>query len=385
MSCSIRENSIDLEDVKYEAGQTFLVQVIDEAQDVLFDNVDHVFLDGTACRKRLLLSSQCQSSTVSQDTNLFPGIPTVRLTEVIRSTQRIIAGAATFHSNASERQGLKSVCPDGPPLKTFIFNSQGPSESLKGYVQKTVQGIWFLVRSYSGLSLHHRLALLVPDADFLEKMKPLLGEALMEEFPGRFELASFQESLSILPPDLHVGLGDDKGSEVIMLDHMDNSRGLESLFVICIALDEQVATAETEAAATRARLYRGITRAQVQALVINERISGGWLEFLGFVKFEQVKFEESKGLQETKGEAAAEVISPWAGSHPEKASSLPDTLPKDADKQIQKDESNAFAVNVTSTLVWDTNDNDPATADIQKLMFDPRAARPDMNIFLRAR
>ena len=390
MRCCIRGNSmasISCLPASDEANQSFILQVIDEAQDVFFENVHHVFLDSisSGCKEQLLLSSQCQCSSVPRE--LFPGIRKIGLTEVIRSTQRIVAGAAAFHSAASVKEDLISVCPDGPPVKTFIFNLPAGIDSFDRvpydvYVQKTLAGFWHVARAYAGLSLHHRLGILVPDDDFLQTFKPLLGSALKEHFSMRnFELVSYEESLSILPPDLLQAelAKDDKGgqsemSEMIVLDHMENSKGLENLIVMCIGLDEPIAT-QSQAAATRARLYRGITRAQVQAIVINEHISGGWLEFLGFLKFEPVKFEDSKAFQETSAEAAAQVISAEPGRHPEKDAVLPDTLRTDAsERENQKNKSKAFAVNVTTTVVWDTDDNDPATTDIQKLMFDPRTS-----------
>ena len=152
-------------------------------------------------------------------------------------------------------------------------------------------------------------------------------------------------------------------------------KGLENLIVMCIGLDEPIGT-QSEAAATRARLYRGITRAQVQAIVINEHISGGWLEFLGFLKYEPAKFEESKALKETKAEAAAQVISARPERNPEKDATLTDTSRSHA-SESKNQEKKTSAVNATTTLVWDTDDNDlntDTTAAIQKLMFDPRVA-----------
>ena len=394
MKCCIKDKSIDLIPclpASDPAKQSLLLQIIDEAQDVFFDNVHHDFLHSisSGCKRQLLLSSQCQCSSVPQE--LFPGIPTIRLTEVIRSTQRIVAGAAVFHSAARVKEDLKSVCPGGPPVKTLIFNRPANIDSVDRrvpydvYVQKTVAGIWHVVRSYAGLSLHNRLGLLVPNDEFLQQFKQLLDLALKEHFPMRdFELVTYEKSLSILPPDLQAGLAvDDKGgqsemnemSEMIILDHMENSKGLENLIVMCIGLDEPIGT-QSETAATRARLYRGITRAQVQAIVINEHISGGWLEFLGFLKYEPAKFEESKALEETKAEAAAQVISARPERNPEKDAILTDTLRSHA-SESKNQEKKTSAVNVTTTLVWDTDDNDlntDTTAAIQKLMFDPRVA-----------
>lgn len=38
---------------------------------------------------------------------------------------------------------------------------------------------------------------------------------------------------------------------------------------------------------TRARLYQGLTRAQFLAIVVNEYLPGGWLEFLRLLKFKE--------------------------------------------------------------------------------------------------
>ena len=129
MKCCIKDNSMDLMKCCIKAKQSLLLQVIDEAQDVFFDNVHHDFLHSisSGCKRQLLLSSQCQCSSVPQE--LFPDIPTIRLTEVIRSTQRIVAGAAVFHSAARVKEDLKSVCPGGPPVKTLIFNRPADIDS----------------------------------------------------------------------------------------------------------------------------------------------------------------------------------------------------------------------------------------------------------------
>ena len=37
-------------------------------------------------------------------------------------------------------------------------------------------------------------------------------------------------------------------------------------------------------------LYRAITRAHMVVMVVNEAIRGGWLEFLGHVKFDDSEF-----------------------------------------------------------------------------------------------
>ena len=82
-----------------------------------------------------------------------------------------------FMQRLMTREGLGSLCPDGPPLKTFLFQTThvaGAEKDYVTYVQKSVAAIHFIVDGYRGLSLHHRVALLVCDDDFRQKFEPML-------------------------------------------------------------------------------------------------------------------------------------------------------------------------------------------------------------------
>ena len=74
--------------------------------------------------------------------------------------------------------------------------------------------------------------------------------------------------------------------ENIVLDTVENADGLEQLVVVCVDLDAPVER-NLEDLQTRSRLYRGLTRAQLLAIVVNARVKGGWLEFLGMVTFSE--------------------------------------------------------------------------------------------------
>ena len=261
-------------------------------------------------KRWLVLSNLSQSSVLNP---AFPADMTeVRLTVVVRCTKRIVAGAAAFHATPDDKEGLGSLCPDGPPLKTFLFEA-ATADAMKDYgkyVEHTLSAIHFIVHSYASLSLHHRLALLISDDDFRKEFQPKLVEALRIGFPNReFGLTTFEDSMSVLPLDLLAeGLEHKDHEEVIILDTVEHAKGLEQLFVICIDLDSRISDSEIDVA-TRARIYQGLTRAQLHAVVVNQFVKGGWLEFLGLIESKVDKFDERIALKETMATAASEITS----------------------------------------------------------------------------
>ena len=70
---------------------------------------------------------------------------------------------------------------------------------------------------------------------------------------------------------------------------MDKFDGMERLIVIAVGMDAIINNVPGEAGAevpeVRSRMYRAITRANMMVLVVNEQLRGGWLEFLGRVRF----------------------------------------------------------------------------------------------------
>ena len=196
--------------------------VVDEAHDIYRrDVLETGFLEKVKTKRWLLLSNLSQSSDL---TPCFPENATEgRLTEVVRSTKRIVAGAAAFHATPDDKEGLGSLCPVGPPVKTFLFKA-ATADAVKGYgkyVDHTISAIRFIVHSNPSLNLHHRLALLAPDDDFCKSFEPSLALALAYGFEKRrFSFTTFQESMSILPLDLLEAeeLDSEDYEEVIILD-----------------------------------------------------------------------------------------------------------------------------------------------------------------------
>eukprot|EP00435_Cladocopium_sp_Y103_P042399 s2736_g11.t1 len=283
-----------------EAQLDFLLLVIDEAHEIFRPGVNRDFLEKIPAHQRLLLSSRSQASSGGLS---IPQVPEVKLTQVVRSSKRIVAGAAAFQGSF-DKKDVTSLGPPGPPLKTFLFEVSG-AEDLPEYVSHSIAALWHLMCSYAGLSFHNRLAFLVPDLNFLEKFQPALQERLTTHFGQRhFQLTSCEDSLSIL--DHRRSSASPEESEILILDTVENAKGLEHLFVICVALDAKVRDWKTNLV-TRSLIYQGITRAQLHALVVNRLLREGWLEFLGVVRFKEEAFEEPAALAETTNAAATWV------------------------------------------------------------------------------
>ena len=287
----------------------FDLMVVDEAHDIYRDDVfESGFLDKLNAKRQLLLSNLSQSSVLTPQ---FPqDMAEVRLTEVVRCTKRIVAGAAAFHGTPDDKEELSSLCPDGPPLKSFLF----AAPDVTTYVEQSVAAIRYIVQTYPGISLHQRLALLVSDDLYSNQtFKESLQKAL-NIGERQFGFTTLEKSMRALPLDLledveAQGSEDTDDQEMIVLDTVDHAKGLEQLFVICIDLDSEIkGNGSKTDAKTRARLYQGLTRAQLHAVVVNKLVKGGWLEFLGLIKPEVQKFEEAAGMEETTAKKASQII-----------------------------------------------------------------------------
>ena len=74
---------------------------------------------------------------------------------------------------------------------------------------------------------------------------------------------------------------------------------------------------------TRARLYHAMTRAQLQAIVVDRFIRGGWLEFLNALKLKETTFQADDAKLEIKKDAALKIVE----------DSRPETVPGKPTKQ----------------------------------------------------
>ena len=271
--------------------------VIDDAHKV---SADLASIWELPAKQRLVLSDLSQSSNLEHN---FPDMCKVELSEVTRGSQRITAAARTFQLSEAARS-VTAVGTDGPPVKTYIFETGEGTDPLDEYVSHTIKAFWYVVETLpAGLSLHGRVALLVPGESFRRKLEaPLQRRLAAEFFPRNIRLTSSADFWQLLPA--HLLPLPERQEEFVILDTIENSTGLEHLVVVCVGLDEAVGASDGD---TRARLYMGMTRAQLLSVIVNEYLPGSWLEFLTTLRLSK-PFQRRLAFAEVRKRAAMEVI-----------------------------------------------------------------------------
>ena len=273
--------------------------VIDEAHKV---SAEQASIWELPAKQRLVLSDLSQSRNLQ---HFFPDMRTVQLTEVIRGSQRITAAARTFQLSEAARS-VAAVGTDGPPVKTYIFETGEGTDPLNEYISHTLKALWYVVESLpSRLSLHGRVALLVPGESFRRRLEAPLQKRLAMEFsPRNIRLASSADFWQLLPAHLMPLPDTERPEEFVILDTVEKSTGLEHLVVVCVGLDEVLGATDQE---TRARLYVGLTRAQLLAVVVNEYLPGSWLQFVTTLRLNK-RFQKRLASAEIRKRAATEVV-----------------------------------------------------------------------------
>eukprot|EP00900_Chrysochromulina_parva_P008840 jgi/Chrpa1/17958/Chrysochromulina_OHIO_Genome00025903-RA len=160
------------------------------------------------------------------------------------------------------------------------------------------------------LELTNRVAILVPDAPFLDGLKPQLkaefqarGSRSDQTPQQQYNLIEAREAAAALRWQGRSGDG-----EALVLDTIGNFDGLERLIVIAVGLDAPLDQGSEDVLETRSRLYRALTRAHMLAMVVNEAVRGGWLEWLNLIKLKEGQFDREAELARMKADAAeAEV------------------------------------------------------------------------------
>ena len=262
------------------------------------------------------------------------------LSEVVRSTKRIVSGAAAFQLEAGRKaETVTHTASTGPPLVARIFRSVPGDALAERYAREVVEALKAVRRQLADLDdLDDRVAVVGPNDNFVEKLREPLDRAL----EGRFELVDAATASAMLPreeahdapPPASVASGQGStrslassaswprsvmnmlnfgaaqsdeaaskspvdaqpaqadasraspavdGKARLVVDSIENMDGLEPLVVICAGLDH-VIDHGAGVLKTRSRLYRAMTRAQLAVAVVNQALPGGWLEFLGAVE-----------------------------------------------------------------------------------------------------
>eukprot|EP00438_Fugacium_kawagutii_P001453 Skav211870 [mRNA] locus=scaffold1431:208885:210723:- [translate_table: standard] len=275
----------------------FALAVFDEAHEILREN-GKVF-EALSAQRKVLLSDVSQSSMLDGQ---YPEMRRVTLTQIVRSTKRVMLGANAFRMEDGDP--ISCLGTTGPPLKSFLFDAQDDQEVFSQFAAHTTKALWHIMCTYPSIRIDQHVALIVPDMRFRNVFEPYLLKAFTKEFaqPGQVRLITFEESLRFIPTADQRSSGEDK----LVFDCDENAKGLEMLFVICVGLDTKIAGDGDNA--TRARLYHALTRAQLQALVVDRVIRGGWLEYLTTLKLKNDHFTEPIATAEIRKDAATSVV-----------------------------------------------------------------------------
>ncbi|KAH8098809.1 hypothetical protein JL720_1778 [Aureococcus anophagefferens] len=291
---------------RVEEAERYGLAVVDEAHHLAGDVDAREAVRGVA--DRLFLGDASQATSAMDGTGLVRSIAdvpesaevaTVALEEVVRSTKRIVAGAAAFQLEAGKKAATRGHSASvGPPLEARIFDGH----RIQRYAREVDAAIESVRRQLHGMDLDDRVAVVCPNADFCERLRAALAKRL-----GRsFEIVDAATASATLPR----GRNEREGSPAwLVVDTVDHVDGLERLVVVCAGLDHAISVDDATALETRSRLYRAMTRAQLAVAVVNHRVPGGWLEFLGRLELSQAMgFHEGLEKRDRSETAADDVV-----------------------------------------------------------------------------
>ncbi len=293
-----------LETIQREPSQSYDLIVCDEAHNIFKDEVLANGLKQLVLyneSRLILLSDVSQSNGQEVSYEVGRNMLVIELDEVVRCTERLMMGAKVyqlFENDKASTRCLHKV--KGPPISSFLFQavagaSMGKEAFFRKYAQKTAQAIKEKVLNrFPKLSLDNRLAILVPNEpeEFRYGLSPYLLESL-EGIPelGPFELidavtASCALSRTRGTKPHEERSGTESRKQRIVYDTIDAFDGLERLIVVIVGMDKAHSANSHNGLEVRSQIYRALTRAHMLVCIVNEYVEGGWMEFLGLVKFQ---------------------------------------------------------------------------------------------------
>ena len=234
----------------------------------------------------------------------------VALTEVVRSSQRIVAGTQLFSAKDTEITCHHHTTA-GPPLACFLFSTDDATRYTT-YASHALEAIGHVLSTFDGLSLHNRVGLIVPDDAFRAAFLPEMQRALepyAKTLGKRFQLVGVETACVASEADEAAR----NGEEWLVVDSVERFDGVELLIAITVGLDSPIDTSSTQTLQTRSRLYRGMSRAQMMALVVQEHMSNGWLAFLANPEMEKPgDFDATKEAERARkgGGVSRQLIEP---------------------------------------------------------------------------
>jgi len=299
--------------------------VVDEAHHLYNDAVTASSIEAfvtPGVTQRLFLSDISQS--LGRGLPLLAGCEQVVLSEVVRCSKRIVAGAMAFQLGGDQK--LLTKChheATGPPLRSYLFDIEEHSQSKpRAYAEQVFKAVQHVQETFPGLRLHNRIALIVPDNVFLKDLRRELEAGVKDgrcaqkvHFVDASRASStLGEAVDSDQDALADPMQEAEDSDWIVLDTLPNMDGLERLIVIAIGLDCAITQEEASSDAgsvleTRSMLYRALTRAQLMAIVVNEFLRSGWLEFLGSVRLRKDEaFDSNKEIRRAETAAVDEMV-----------------------------------------------------------------------------
>jgi hypothetical protein len=326
----------------------FSLTIVDEAHHIYTNPlcrecVGAYVLPPTKARHLMLLSDISQSSGKEEELDYPKGKPKiVTLTEVVRSSQRIVEAASAFQLGDSVHKISCQHSAAGPPLKAFFFNLEGAVRSglndgqVRLYAGKTVEAIKHVISMFGSLRLHDRVAIVVNEA-ILNAFRGtfssgayqggLLGAELLKHFT-RQESATNQQieagharSFQIIDATQAASMvmgGSQDDREWLIVDTVEAFDGLERLVVIAVGLDAKIVQGDASTLKTRSLLYRAMTRAHMLAIVVQHNIPGGFFAFLHQVALdESAEFDAAKAQKARNSTALNKMMTKASSAEPQ--------------------------------------------------------------------
>jgi len=281
---------------------SYAIVVVDEAHHVVGDVALQEQLQKIKTKKYLFLGDVSQSIAKEEFTEdriqIFLDLPNsqtivvAKLTEVVRSTKRIVAGASLFQlTSASKTETKTHASSEGFPLVPHLFAPVSADEQFKTYAFNIVQALKKMKKNLNDVNLDDRVMIICPDDNFVEELRLPLLEELRSQMNEQYNLVSALHASAALPLPPSINITDHPCWLVV--DSIDKVDGLERLVVIATGLDKSIQETEGDIH-TRSALYRALTRAQLAVAVVNEHVQDSFLEFLRGVKFNDDDFNEKK-------------------------------------------------------------------------------------------
>jgi hypothetical protein len=373
----------------------FDLMVIDEAHHIYKHQALVAAIEQYSAKEHLVLSDMAQSGDITIE--FMEGCLELLLTEVVRSSQRIVFAAANFSIQRGGSNPAATGCLHpfaGTALVVAMYETTStPSqpEFYDEYATQTAGAVSGIVENYPGLPLHNRVIIIVRDQDFRKQLlKSLKGKlkGISGDSGNGFSLVTAQDAAGTLSSS------SSSSKQQLILDSISEVDGLERLFVLCVGLDHCPIKDDPNKAETRSQFYRAITRSQMAVTIINHFVEGGWLQFMTRLETasEDKEFDQKEAMERIdmgsatrvleevddakKNDQAAASTTPTPAAESPSESSTSDQKPIEAKEEPSLKKEEEVEVEVTPLVKKQQNIFNTAMVKVkaesnQSLAFDP--------------